>query len=135
MFLIVDDDCAIREELDELLILRGFTGRSAENGNVALQLLRARSRLPKLILLDIIMPVLDGWGFLLERNKDPRLVTVPVIVISASLGIEKRARTAGAHSVMRKPLEPCNLLSVIEPIFNAAWSPGTASAEPTDLWR
>src|ERR1700728_5301573 len=104
MFLIVDDEADIREALVELLTLRGFSGRSAENGSVALQLLRARSRLPKLILLDIIMPVLDGWGFLVERSKDPRLLTVPVIVISASVVIEERATKAGANSVMRKPL-------------------------------
>jgi CheY-like chemotaxis protein len=120
MFLIVDDDRAIREALEELLVLHGFTGRSAENGSVALQLLRARSRLPKLILLDLVMPVLDDWGFLLERNKDSRLLIVPVIVISASLGIEKRAKMGGARSVIRKPLEPSNLLSVIEPLLNAA---------------
>jgi CheY-like chemotaxis protein len=120
MFLIVDDDSNIREALMELLTLRGFTGRSAENGEVALQLLRLRSRLPKLIFLDIAMPVLDGWGFLLERSKDPHLLTIPVIVISASLGIEKRARLAGADSLMRKPLQPNHLLSVIEPILKAA---------------
>jgi CheY-like chemotaxis protein len=61
MFMIVDDDRDVREAVVELLALHGFTGRSAENGSVALQLLRARSKLPKLILLDIIMPVLDGW--------------------------------------------------------------------------
>jgi hypothetical protein len=60
-----------------------------------------------------------SWGFLLERSKDRRLLTVPVIVISASLGIENSAKTAGAHSVMRKPLEPNHLLSVIEPILKA----------------
>jgi CheY-like chemotaxis protein len=47
-------------------------------------------------------------------------LTVPVIVISASLGIEERAKKAGANSVMRKPLEPRNLLEVMEPILNAA---------------
>jgi two-component system, chemotaxis family, chemotaxis protein CheY len=120
MFLIVDDEADIREALVELLTLRGFSGRSAENGSVALQLLRERPRLPKPILLDIIMPVLDGWGFLLERSKDPRLLMVPVIVISASLGIENRAKTAGAHSVMRKPLDSGHLLSVVEPILSAA---------------
>jgi DNA-binding response OmpR family regulator len=120
MFLIVDDDRAIREALEELLMLHGFAGRSAENGGVALQLLRARSRLPKLILLDVGMPVLDGWGFLLKRSKDPRLLTVPVIVISGSQGINKSAIMAGAHSVLHKPVEPRNLLSVIEPILNAA---------------
>jgi CheY-like chemotaxis protein len=79
-----------------------------------------RLKLPKLILLDLNMPVLDGWGFLLERSKDPRLLNVPVILISGSEGIEKRAKMAGAHSVLHEPAEPSNLLSLIEPILNAA---------------
>ena len=120
MFLIIDDDHEIREALVEFLALRGFSGRTAENGREALRLLRARLKLPKLVLLDLNMPILDGWGFLLERSKDPRLLTVPVIVVSASLTVEERARKAGAQAVMRKPLEPIDLLSVIEPILNAA---------------
>jgi two-component system, chemotaxis family, chemotaxis protein CheY len=120
MFLIVDDDREIREALMEILTQRGFTGRSAENGSVVLKLLRVRAKLPKLILLDLVVPVLDGWGFLLERSKDSRLLTVPVLVISASLGIEKRAKTAGAHSVLHKPVAPKNLFSMIEPILDAA---------------
>jgi CheY-like chemotaxis protein len=43
------------------------------------------------------MPVMDGWGFLSERRKDPRLMSVPVIVISATPEIETRAKAAGAH--------------------------------------
>ena len=76
----------------ELLALHGFSGRAAENGREGLQLLRVRRMLPTLILLDLNMPVLDGWGFLLERRKDSRLLTVPVIVMSASTGIEKMPR-------------------------------------------
>jgi two-component system chemotaxis response regulator CheY len=120
MFLIVDDDREMREALVELLTQRGFTGRSAENGSVALKLLRVRAKLPKLILLDLIMPVLDGWGFLLERSKDSRLLIVPVVVISGSEGIEQRAKTTGAHSVLPKPVEPRNLFSLVDPILNAA---------------
>jgi CheY-like chemotaxis protein len=120
MFLIVDDDREVREALVELLALHGFSGRAAENGRDALRLLRVRLKLPKLILLDLNMPVLDGWGFLLERSKDPRLLNVPVILISGSEGIEKRAKMAGANLVLHKPSAPRNLLSVIEPILNAA---------------
>jgi CheY-like chemotaxis protein len=73
MFLIVDDEAEIREALLELLGLRGYSGRSAHDGCTALQMLRARLRLPKLIFLDLAMPVMDGWEFLLERSKDSRL--------------------------------------------------------------
>jgi DNA-binding response OmpR family regulator len=101
----------------ELLALHEFFGRAAENGREGLRLLRVRLKLPKLILLDLNMPVLDGWGFLLERRKDSRLLTVPVIVISASTGIEDMS---SAGSVMQKPVEPNHLLSVMELILKAA---------------
>jgi CheY-like chemotaxis protein len=73
-------------------MLKGYSGRAAHNGREALKMLRGRTMLPKLIILDLVMPVLDGWGFLRERSRDPRLVTVPVIMVSATPGIEAQAR-------------------------------------------
>jgi CheY-like chemotaxis protein len=60
------------------------------------------------------MPVLDVWGFLLERSKDPKLLVIPVLVMSASPGITAKARAAGARTVLRRPFAPRELLPVIE---------------------
>jgi CheY-like chemotaxis protein len=61
----------------------------------------------------MVMPVLDGWGFLSERRKDARLSSVPVVVMSGSSGIERKAKEAGAAAVMRKPLAPQALLEIV----------------------
>lgn len=106
MLLIIDDDAAIRELLVD----------SAVNGRHALELLKLAMRPPKLILLDLVMPELDGWGFLLERSKDPKLLVIPVLVMSASPGITAKAKAAGAHTVLRKPFSPKELLPVIEEV-------------------
>jgi CheY-like chemotaxis protein len=66
------------------------------------------------------MPVLDGWGFLLERSRDPHLMKVPVIVVSATPGIEARAKAAAADAALRKPLTLNDFLSVVEPFLKAA---------------
>ena len=84
MLLVVDDDAGIRELLVEFLVFHGHIADSAVNGRHALDLLKAAIRPPKLILLDLVIPVLDGWGFLLERRKDPGLLRIPVLVMSAS---------------------------------------------------
>jgi CheY-like chemotaxis protein len=120
MFLVIDDEANIREMMAELFALHGYSGRTAQNGRDALQTLRARAKLPRLILLDVAMPVLDGWGFLLERSKDSLIMAVPVIVVSASPGLERRAKAAGAQAVLRKPLELQDLLSAAEPFLNVA---------------
>ena len=117
MFLVVDDEAEIRETLTELFGFYGYSGRTAENGLQALEKLSSRAGLPKLILLDLAMPVLDGCGFLLERSKVPRLLYVPVIIVSATPGIEARAWAAGAHSVLRKPVALSALLSAAEPFL------------------
>jgi CheY-like chemotaxis protein len=73
-----------------------------------------------LILLDIAMPVLDGWGFLTERFKDSRLVLIPVVIISGSCGISDKAKVAGATAVLVKPLKPDQLLPVIDQLMSVA---------------
>jgi CheY-like chemotaxis protein len=120
MLLIVDDEPDLQAVLLELLAaLNGHTGIAASNRREALQLLRTRSTLPRVILLDMMMPVLDGWGFLPERRKDPRLALIPVIVISATPGIERRAEAAGATTVLRKPFNPDVLLSAVDRCLSA----------------
>ncbi len=92
--LIVDDDPASRDMLHRLLEGDGWTVAEAENGKIALELLRNEK--PSVILLDLMMPELDGFGFLEELHKHDRLRSIPVIVITAkNLTDEDRARLNG----------------------------------------
>jgi len=114
MLLLIDDDRELREALAEFLALHGYLVHSVADGCAALQWSKGGNTLPKLILLDLFMPVLDGWGFLFERRKDPRLARIPVVIMSGSRGIDRKAKEAGATAVMFKPVVPQELLRVIE---------------------
>jgi len=76
MLSLVDDDSSLRRSLKRLLTLEGHTVQTAENLMEALDLLRNWRTSPQLILLDLVMPVLDGRGFLAARRKDPRLAKI-----------------------------------------------------------
>src|SRR4051794_36894212 len=80
--LIVEDDEAIRETMQLALEMRGYGVITAGNGKEGLDALTAKQR-PCLILLDLMMPVMDGWGFLGEIEQDPSLGRIPVVVVPA----------------------------------------------------
>jgi len=84
--LIVDDDEAIREVMAASLELEGYASVGARNGREAIDILIANQVRPSLILLDWMMPVLNGHEFLKLRQKSPALAEIPVIVISAFAG-------------------------------------------------
>ena len=111
--LLVDDDIDIREALAEVLEDEGFRVQTAANGLEALQLLRG-SAPPKIILLDLMMPVMDGYQFLEEQRKDASLAAIPVAIITAGAGLD-RSRLGDAILVP-KPIKLPQLLSVLEPI-------------------
>lgn len=80
--LVVDDDIDLRETLISVLEESGYDVVGAENGVAALSALRTGPR-PSLVLLDLMMPVMDGPTFRLEQLKDPAIADIPVVVISA----------------------------------------------------
>ena len=82
--LIVDDDNDVRSALAELLEEEGFSVEGAPNGREALALLRGGTVHPAVILLDLMMPGMDGWDFRHEQMRDPKLAAVPVVIVSAS---------------------------------------------------
>jgi CheY-like chemotaxis protein len=83
--MVVEDDQDVRTSLVQALEDEGYAVSAAENGQEALTLLRAATEiLPRLILLDLMMPVLDGQGFLAEQSRDARLAQIPVLVLTAS---------------------------------------------------
>src|SRR5215510_5543427 len=80
--LIVEDDADLREMMAQLLSLEGFQTAAVANGREALEYLQG-GEAPHLILLDLMMPVMDGWEFRRQQQADPSLSRVPVIVLSA----------------------------------------------------
>src|SRR5262249_42186958 len=80
--LVVEDDAELREMMAQRLHLAGFAPVTASNGHEALQLLRMGFP-AKLILLDLTMPLMDGWAFRAVQRRDPYLADIPVIVVSA----------------------------------------------------
>jgi CheY-like chemotaxis protein len=109
--LIVDDDRDIRAALGELLAEDGYEVATATNGAEALELLRNSSP-PCMVLLDLMMPVMDGYEFLEEQKRDPALAPVPVAIMTASDRVD-RDRTNPAP-VLRKPIKVGALASVMK---------------------
>jgi CheY-like chemotaxis protein len=110
--LIVEDDTDLREMMAQLLTLEGFTAATATNGREALDYLRAGGGTPKLILLDRMMPVMDGWEFQREQQRDPTLSHVPVVVLSAL--DQARAAEPPANGFLKKPLDFDRLLEIVQ---------------------
>ena len=84
LVMIVDDDRDLRETLGELLNYEGYRTILCENGASALQQLREGPEYPDLILLDLMMPRMNGWEFRKQQLEKPALATVPVVVMTAS---------------------------------------------------
>jgi signal transduction histidine kinase len=112
--LIVEDDRAIREPLSVLLRGEGYRVSLAENGQEALRKLRTEPS-PDIIVLDLRMPVMDGWEFRAIQQQDPVLGLIPVVAISADGSAQ--AVTMSADAYLRKPLDPSDLLQTIEGIL------------------
>ena len=107
--LVVDDDFELLDALSDVLEIAGYPTRRAQNGREALNFLRIPPR-PAIILLDLNMPVMNGWQFLAQKRNDPALVKVPVVAMSGvSMG-----RPQGAAGFLRKPISAPALLKVIE---------------------
>lgn len=109
--LVVDDDPDILEALAEILEGEGFVVRRARNGKEALD--RLEPDPPRLILLDWMMPVMDGGEFAQNLRKRPSVANIPIIVLSADRNVGARAREVGAVGHLAKPFELTDLLDMV----------------------
>lgn len=107
--LIIEDDDDVREALAQLLEDEGYGVHAAHNGREGLQIASQKAP-PRVIVLDLMMPVMNGWEFLAARRNDPRLRDVPVVVVSATGDSE---RLSGATAFLRKPIDIRRLLQVV----------------------
>ena len=109
--LVVDDDVEIREALLDVLQDNGYEAAGAVNGRDALQKLKQGEH-PCLILLDLMMPVMDGRAFREEQLRTPALAEIPVVVVSAYRDVEARSAGLEAKAHLTKPLQIEDLLRV-----------------------
>src|SRR5262245_35335645 len=111
--LIIEDDRSISESLSELLESEGYAVEVAYNGQEGLEALNKAPILPCLILLDLMMPVKDGFQFRAEQLQDPRISQVPVVVMSADGNVQQKKARIGAAEYIRKPVDIEVYLDVI----------------------
>ena len=110
--LVVDDDPDILEALSEILEAEGFQIRRARHGKEALE--RLTPEPPQLILLDLMMPVMDGWEFAHQLRQQPGGKDIPIIVLSADRNVAVKAREIGASGHLAKPFELNDLLGLVQ---------------------
>ncbi len=113
--LVIEDDACLRDTLQEILQLEGFGVQVAAHGQEALALLDRQPGLPQLILLDLMMPVMNGWEFLDVLKQSPGSVraAVPVIVVSAAAPLVDEAHRLYGCRVLKKPLEIEQLIDIV----------------------
>lgn len=109
--LIVEDDDSIRNTLKIALEFEGYQVEAGGNGKEGLNLLNQMER-PCLVILDMMMPVMDGWGFLEALGQDQRLTSLPVIVVTAFS--ERTQATGQVKEVIKKPVDLNDLLETVK---------------------
>ena len=109
--LVVDDDPIILDTVADALSLEGFAVLTATNGAEALEALARDARPPQLVLLDMRMPVLDGWGFM--QAVRARGMRLSVVVMTAAEDARRWAREIGATGVLAKPFELDQLMAAV----------------------
>jgi CheY-like chemotaxis protein len=109
--LLVEDDLDIRDVLQDLLEAEGYDVIPATHGRQALDFLGGapRDRLPDLVVLDLILPFIDGTQVLASMRRDPKLSSIPVVVLSAAV----RESPAGASAFLPKPIPLQKLFDTI----------------------
>jgi len=115
--LVVDDDHDFREALSEVLTEAGYPVQQAENGEVALS--RVADEAPGIVLLDLKMPVLDGWGVMERMRGEARSSAIPILILSA-YGFEWESELLGAQGYIPKSV---GMDEILERVRKAAGPP------------
>jgi CheY-like chemotaxis protein len=126
--LLAEDDLEIRDILQDLLEAEGYDVVPASHGRQALEFLqgaRGGDKLPDLVVLDLMMPLVDGHQVLDTMKSDPELAAIPVVVLSAVA----RERPVGAAAFLRKPIPLQKFFDTIKGFVEAGLPrPGLASS-------
>ncbi len=112
LILVVEDDAELRDALRSLLELGGYSVETACDGMQALNTLRGGLQ-PRLILLDLMMPNMDGFQFVNEKRQDPQLCRIPVIIYSGHYDAQANAARLGATAYLQKPFDVDSFLKLV----------------------
>jgi CheY-like chemotaxis protein len=110
--LVVEDDFDSREMMKLFLESEGYPVVSAAHGKEALHQLSGLS--PCLIILDLMMPVMNGWEFRAAQTQDPALSKIPVVVVSADGNVKEKATKLGVAGYLQKPVQFDALLDLVK---------------------
>ena len=122
LILVVDDDPDILDALSEILEGEGYAVDRAKHGREALQ--KVDERKPQLILLDLMMPVMDGYEFSQQLKKRNSGEDIPIVVLSADRSVKAKASQIGARDYLAKPFELTDLLRIVGEMVPAPSPPG-----------
>lgn len=112
--LVVDDDTEIRETIIEVLQDAGYEAVGASDGEEALAQLRDREDRWCVVLLDLMMPNMDGRTFRAEQMQDPALSPIPVVIVSATSDVEQAAAELAVAAHVTKPLRLAHLVELVD---------------------
>ncbi|MFW5966182.1 MAG: response regulator [Persicimonas sp.] len=114
--LVVEDEENVRESVAALLEVEGLEVITADNGARALALLRSEPDV-SLIILDLMMPQMDGWAFRARQLNQPELRDIPVVVLSGAREIDREVKEMEPEAVLRKPVSIQELLDILDEIL------------------
>jgi CheY-like chemotaxis protein len=119
--LVVEDDEDVSDAVRDSLEDAGYTVIVAENGVRAMDALRSAEARPCLILLDLMMPVMNGEEFLQELQRDPSYATLPIVLLTADGSAAKKAARLNVAGGLRKPVQLRELLSAVATHCPQGW--------------
>jgi two-component system, OmpR family, response regulator MprA len=111
--LLVEDDRDIRETLIEALEQEGYAVTGAFDGIDALEKLRAAGAAPDIVLLDVMMPRMDGVQFAAEMRKTPAWKDIPIVLVTADVNGKTTAQQVGAAAFLKKPIKLASLFDTV----------------------
>jgi CheY-like chemotaxis protein len=112
--LVVEDDPELLQAISEAIEAEGYEVRRARHGLDALGQLRSGRRAPDVILLDLMMPIMNGWQFRHAQRQDSDLAHIPVVVVSAKTDSAQHAAWLEADDYIQKPIALDRLLEAIQ---------------------
>ena len=116
--LVIEDDRDLRRNMQRLLEGEGYIVVLAENGLVALDHLQNTTEFPDLILLDLMMPIMDGFQFREAQERSLEFGAIPVVILTADGHTDEKRMKTGAVAALRKPASVSSILDTITKVLN-----------------